>query len=270
MSKYLHNLQATRSLTDAFLKGCFVFFCWLFIGMGSVVAQDATAQMDTANEMYKQAKYQEAAVIYEELVKEGFTNTTLHYNLGSTYYRLQRTAPAILHFEKALRHSPNDRIIKENLETARKLIKNEENTFPTLFYIQWWRNIYNLLSSSIWGILTLLAFWGFCFLLYRFLTSTQNAHIRRTFFSMLGVGLLSLLLLILAFNKYSAENDDSQAIIFKEELTLRKGPSTSSDEVIRLSEGIKVEIVNESAEWVKVSLPDDTEGWVKTEDIRRI
>src|SRR3954471_8618117 len=72
-----------------------------------------------ANQAYSDARYDEAATGYQELVRTGNWNATVFYNLGNAQYRLGNFGQAILNYERALALDPRHPEADANLRLAR-------------------------------------------------------------------------------------------------------------------------------------------------------
>src|SRR3954471_10060416 len=72
-----------------------------------------------ANQAYAEARYDEAAAGYQELVRSGNWNATVFYNLGNAQYRLGNFGQAILNYERALALDPRHPEADANLRLAR-------------------------------------------------------------------------------------------------------------------------------------------------------
>src|SRR3954469_19991984 len=72
-----------------------------------------------ANQAYTDARYDEAATGYQELVRTGNWNATIFYNLGNAQYRLGNFGQAILNYERALALDPRHPEADANLRLAR-------------------------------------------------------------------------------------------------------------------------------------------------------
>ena len=71
-----------------------------------------------ANRLYADGDYLEAAQAYQSLIESGVKDPAVYYNLANAFHKLNRTAEAILYFERAHRLAPRDRDIQLNLEIA--------------------------------------------------------------------------------------------------------------------------------------------------------
>src|SRR3982750_4886441 len=75
-------------------------------------------QFARANQAYAEARYDEAAAGYQELVRSGNWNATVFYNLGNAQYRLGNFGQAILNYERALALDPRHPEADANLRLA--------------------------------------------------------------------------------------------------------------------------------------------------------
>lgn len=96
----------------------------LFFITGFVSANESdevSKAFANANELYKKENYEAAASKYEFINSNlKVESAELYFNLGNCYYKLDKVAPAIYNFEKALLFNPNDEVVKTNLEFAQK------------------------------------------------------------------------------------------------------------------------------------------------------
>ena len=85
----------------------------------SLKAQESSESLFTrGNTAYNEAKYSQAAELYEQIIKNGEHSAELYYNLGNTYYRLNQVAESIYFFEKAKQLAPKNQDIKINSSFA--------------------------------------------------------------------------------------------------------------------------------------------------------
>ena len=60
--------------------------------------------------MYQKGKYQEAITAYETELSAKKQSAELYFNIGNCYYKLNKVAPSIYNYEKALLLNPSDAI----------------------------------------------------------------------------------------------------------------------------------------------------------------
>jgi tetratricopeptide (TPR) repeat protein len=63
---------------------------------------------EKGNKSYQKGNYQEAIIAYQSVIKSKKHSAELYFNLGNCYYKLNKVAPAIYNYEKALLLNPND------------------------------------------------------------------------------------------------------------------------------------------------------------------
>jgi len=82
---------------------------------------NAVAQMNLANALYKQRKWDEALQVYNSVatgVKETKTQSAAFYNQGAIYSRQKELDKSIEAYKAALRLNPEDKQARENLQKA--------------------------------------------------------------------------------------------------------------------------------------------------------
>lgn len=220
---------------------------------------------------YSQGKYNEAIRIYEvALAKEG-NSVELHYNLGNAYFRNNMIGKAILNYERALRIDPTDEDAKANLEYAQVHTKDEISEQYEVFFVKWFKSIANLLNMTSWSIIAIALFMILLIALLLFFFN-RNILVRKL---SLCFAVFSLIVVIFANISaayiYSSTNDNSEAIVMREEAYLKSTPDNSGTDLIKIHEGRKVKIVDDTMrEWKEVELQDGTVGWLPAVAIERI
>ena len=143
----------------SFQKYIFILASFLLFHFSFATANNLKEQLKEANTQYEAGKYAEAAVLYEDILENNYESTAVYFNLGNAYYQQQKTAEAMLNFERAKRLSPNDSEIEHNLSMTKELISIKIESYPVLFYKQWAINVVHFLSSGIWSFLALISMW---------------------------------------------------------------------------------------------------------------
>ena len=73
------------------------------------------ALMSRGKDLYDQSKFEDAARVYQEVIRLKPDNQAAQSNLGSTYFRLQKIPEALAAFREAVRLNPNDAEARQNL-----------------------------------------------------------------------------------------------------------------------------------------------------------
>ncbi|MEO8230799.1 MAG: tetratricopeptide repeat protein [Ignavibacteriota bacterium] len=246
-----------------------IILLMIFISL-SIAKADVKSVMQKGNDFYKNNQYQLAIDEYDKLIKQGYEGTSLYYNLGNAHYRLGKVGYAILYYEKALRLSPNDEDVKNNLALAKLNIKDKVETLPPFFIFNIWERLLASLSVSGWTVFVYFCFilLLLCVILYFFSrTSTQQ---RVSFFSGVGVFAVLILVIILLAVKMNKEFNIKDGIIVSNLVTVKSSPDNSSKDEFVIHEGLKVRLEDKVDNWVKIRLADGKLGWISEENFGQI
>lgn len=252
----------------------FIYTFLLFVmpllatAQGSVTSAYNKALGDTA---YSQARYDDAIRIYEAVINKEGGCAELYYNLGNAFYRSGMIGKSILNYERALRFDPTDKDAKANLEHALSMTKDEVAEQYELFLVTWFKSIVNAVSITSWAVMAVAAFILLLLSLLLFFFN-QRAGIRKTALVFVVFSLfVTIFANVAASHIYNYINDKSEAIVMREEAYLKSTPDNSGTELIKIHEGRKVKIIDDTMrEWKEVELEDGTVGWLPTIAIERI
>ena len=233
-----------------------------------VKAEFSKAMGDSA---YSQGRYDDAIRIYETVIENYGCSADIYYNLGNAYYRNNMIGKAVLNYERALRMDPADKDTKANLEFVQTRTKDEVVEQYELFIVAWFKAVVNSLGITVWAVMAVIAFIVMLLSLLLFFFNSRAA-LRRTAFLLAVFSIfVTVFANIAASYIYNYMNDDSEAIVMKEEAYLKSTPDNSGTELIKVHEGRKVKFVDDSMrDWKEVELEDGTVGWLPASAIERI
>ena len=219
-------------------------------------------------ESYNTGNYSEAISHYESILENGEHSAALYFNLGNCYYKMNRIAPSIYYYEKALLLDPNDEEIQNNLTFARQMTLDAIEEMPETGLAKIYNSTTRALSYEQWGLLSLI-FVGLGIVGYIVYYLLGYATYKRIAFT------ASLVLMIMGFAfvafAYIGQRDykkDQPAIIFAEAITVRSEPNRRSEPVFELHEGTKVLVLDQLEDWNKIQLANGQEGWLPESEIR--
>lgn len=230
----------------------------------------AQTGFETGNDLYQKGKYQEALNAYESVVNNHKQSAELFYNVGNCYYKLNKVAPAIYNYEKALVLKPNDGDVLNNLKFAQKRTIDEIKVIPKVGFGKLLRDFTGIYHYNTWGwisigfsVLFLLSFIGYYF--------SQITVSKRIFFFSMFVFVIMLMISVASaiFEKSHFENE-KPAIVFVEMTDVRSEPQKMASTVVVLHEGTKVYVEEAVVGWKKVQLTDGTEGWIESKSIKEV
>ena len=247
----------------------FVFILTFIITTCSVVAQN-NALFEKGNALYNQGKYTEAIDAYMTILDTKNHSAELYFNLGNAYYKLNKVAPSIYYFEKALQLAPNDADIKNNLAFAKNMTIDAIETIPEAAISKFTKSITNYMTFDGWAKTTVILVFCFVvlFLIYYFAYTTIRK--RLAFIGSMASLFLFVVGLTLAFHKFNSDKNDKPAIVFAQESKVKAEPNLRSEESFKLHEGTKVQIIDTVKTWKKIKLDDGKSGWVSQEDIKEL
>ena len=213
-----------------------------------------------ANQAYGEARYQEAAAGYQELVRSGNWNATVFYNLGNAQYRLGNFGQAILNYERALALDPRHPEADANLRLARdeahalELRKNSIERYASMGTVKQW---------------SIAAAAGFWVALFMALILTRKRSAARV--SLVVLGLVACGVSVFAI--VTLENGPSGkalAVVTGKNVTARVATADSAQTVLVLPAGSEIKLLSERGDWIYAELPNDQHGWIPASAAERV
>ena len=247
----------------------FIFILALIIGSFSF-AQTSSELFSKANDFYKNGQYSKAAQLYSNIEKSGLESDDLFFNLGNSYYKLNKVAPSIYYYEKALKLNPMHQDAANNLVFAKRMTIDIIEDLPKTFLQRFSLNVIQKLTYNTWAILAVIAsiLAALLFLLYYFSATPKSKifYFNTTIFAVFVMAVT----VFFAFSNYNVTQNSSNAIIFSSKSEIKNSPSLDGETVFELHEGTKVTILDELSNWKKIKLADGKIGWVNVADIKEI
>lgn len=231
----------------------------------------AQSSFEKGNALYQKAQYQQAVDVYESIIKEDKQQSAeLYFNLANSYYKLNKVAPSIYNYEKALVLKPHDPDVLNNLKFAKKLTIDEIKEVPKVGFAKLIQNFTGIFNYNVWAkisvgiaFLFLLAFIGYYF--------SQLTLTKRIYFIGMFVLLVALILSVSAgMSEKSHFDNDRPAIVFSELSEVRSEPQKAGAAIFLLHEGAKVYVMETLGRWTKIELTDGTEGWIDATTIKEV
>jgi len=248
----------------------FIFIIIITLAFANINAKTPEAKLEEANALYSKGKYEDALDLYNDLYHQGYSSLELNYNLGNSYFKLNKIPDAILFYERAKRLAPDDEDLNFNLKVANLKIVDRINTVPKLFFIDWYNSISSMNSSATWSYLIIVFSWlTFIFLAGYFLI--WNIAIRKiSFFASAVSVIVAIFCIIFALEQSGKEQAKDEAIIFAPSVYIKSSPDKESTDLFILHEGTKVKILDEVGIWKKIKIADGNIGWLPAKTIEII
>ena len=160
------------------MKKIFFFLCLLSSTI--FVAQTSARKLfENANLLYKEGKFEEAIKLYKQIEAKDSVSSTLYYNLGNSYYKLNNVANTIYNYEKALLLNPLNSDAANNLEFAKRMTIDNIEELPKTFLQRLEINYLQKLSYNEWALLAVVFSFlaAILFLLFYFSTISNKKRV---------------------------------------------------------------------------------------------
>lgn len=242
------------------MKLKFIIACLLSLSASTLSAESADKLFQQANSLYKAAKYEQAAQVYEQIIKQEKQSAEVYYNLGNCYYKLQQPGKTILNYERALKLNPGDEDIQHNLKLANLKTVDKFEPVPQLALVKWWGNFRNAKSSGGWATLAIILLWVSLLLAaaYLFITAYRKLIFSTAVFFLLT----SFACLSIAFANNNQAQNSGRGVLLSSVAYVKSSPDMSGTDVFVIHEGATFKILDNSEEWYKIRLEDGKVGWL--------
>ena len=242
----------------------------IILSLNSLAQEDNTQLWEKANAYYTTEEYQQAVLMYEQILNTGEESAKLYFNLGNSYYKSGDINNAILNFERAKVLAPHDEDIEFNLRIANQYVVTSIDELPQPFFLRWRQSVVNMYPADSWAVISISAFLVFLFLLGLFVFS-QKVFIRRLSF---WAGILLIVFSAFTFSFAAQQKkkivERNQAIVFCPRVTVKSSPTQTGTDLFLIYEGLKVEITDSLTTWTEIKLADGNEGWLPDSCIVKI
>ncbi|HYD21641.1 MAG TPA: tetratricopeptide repeat protein [Flavipsychrobacter sp.] len=218
---------------------------------------------EAGNRFYSQKQYDSAAFYFEKIAALKPDDAAVYYNLGNTYYRLNKVGLAVLNYERALRISPNHKEANDNLVLTQSRIPNRVLQVQDIFFVRWWKSLTAPATTTFWSVLSLVLFLGIIGISLMKVLGKMQLPGKVT----ASLGVLWVIALMLAFS--STRNKTEAAVIMQNGTSLMS--SSKQGKIIgTLPEGTTVDIEKEDQMMAEISLTDGRKGWVEKTALSKI
>jgi drug/metabolite transporter superfamily protein YnfA len=221
-----------------------------------------------ANDCYNRKVYDSAAYYYEQLAALKPHNATVYFNLGNAYYRLNKIAPAVVNYRRALQADPDMKLAQENLMLTQTRIASPIAEAHEIFFLKWWDGITRQDKAAMWGILALVFFTLIMAVLFvKQFSKTIAAKIPQQVYIVLALAWLFSFSVGWVSAQKSSRSD--LAVVKQNEVPLMTASLTGKP-ITTLPEGTTVTVVNTLGIWVEVRLTDGRTGYVQDVLLERV
>jgi tetratricopeptide (TPR) repeat protein len=219
------------------------------------------------NAFYEQKQYDSAAWCYEQIAATRPHNAGLYYNLGNTYYKMNRIPLAVLNYERTLQIDPKNYDARDNLAIAQSRISNHIAEVKEIFFINWWHALTAQGNATLWAVLALLFFlliiagmWA-----RRFAKNGSRIPVQAPGLA----GFICACFLLLAFVSAGNSRNSDKAVVMENNAPLMNN-DLKGKPLALIPEGTTVKLLSDKGQWVEVGLPDGRSGWIDQSQVTKI
>lgn len=270
-------MSALRAAAAARAIGALALIGVAWAVWAGTVWADESVDMDlfrAANLLYQDGNFEEAALTYERLVRLGYQDATLYYNLANAYYRNEDTGRAMVNYLRARRIAPFDEDIAANLALTREKVGTADygrQPTPLLAQFAEWLPWLSLDAAAIVALLCWLTAWSaaLAWIALRPLSRRLAVALRRV----AAVSVIGLLLfgLLAIGGQMSRDHWTSIAVVTAQSADMHAAPSPRSTVSLSLDAGREVIALQTRAGWTQVQVPrTELVGWAPASAIETV
>lgn len=245
------------------IKYIFVILLFsLFLAEGAFCQTTPKEKFNKAVSDYSAGNFQDALKLWIDVYNTGYRSSSLDYNIGNAYFKINDIPNAILFYERAYLLNPSDEDINYNLEVARTLTVDRFQAIPELFFVKWYNFISLFLSANLWASVSLAGFFLCLIFLSAYIYSASYRLKVSGFWLALSFLILSVCSIAFSRHNKTLVYDSHKAIITTPLVSGKSSPDSSGTDLFVLHEGTKVTIGDEVGDWYEIRLSDGNKGWV--------
>jgi tetratricopeptide (TPR) repeat protein len=235
------------------LRGWPVWLLLAWLAPSAVLGAEPAPDFESANKLFEQGRFADAAVAYERLLTNGPT-AALHFNLGNARFKTGQPGKAIFHYHHALRLAPRDPDARGNLQFARRSLGATVDEPLARHLLR-----HHTVDEWAWLAGAGLGAWFVLLALGEALPAKRAvlAWLTKT------VGVFALV----AASLLAAARWDRQAtrlaVVVVPEAPARPGPLLESKAAFTLRDGAEVVVLDAKDDWLQVRDAGQRAGWVR-------
>jgi tetratricopeptide (TPR) repeat protein len=215
---------------------------------------------NAANAAYAEGKYEVAKVDYIQLVDSREYSPELFYNLGNAWFKLNDQGRAILNYQRALILNPAFDEAKANLQTALKIVGNDNpktmgdslgryaDYLPVVASVSFWIAIFCMVGALRKG----------------FSYATVFAFVSIT------AAILFVSSLVVCIWIGAGLKDSNRALVIESGTDLKYGPAITARPVESLQIGQPVRLISARGDWTFCRANTGNLGWILSRKVERV
>ncbi len=232
--------------------------------------EELSSIFEDANRLYLEQKFDAAASRYEAIIKNGYENGEVYFNLGNAYYKSGKLQNAILNYERARKFIPNDDDLNFNIQLVSLQLQDKIEAIPELFIYRWMDSLLTIFTREtmirLMYTLFLLAIAAFSYFLF------AESYEHRRYSLMAGMICCALLAVGIAnfVIQTVRESNAEFAVVMTDVANIKSAPDSKGNDLFVIHRGLKVQVLDNVNTWFKIRLADGKVGWIPEKEIEKI
>ena len=219
----------------------------------------AMANESRAWDFYLNKDYVASASHFKSLAQGSPHNFSYHYNLASSYYRLNKYTLAKVHFLHALKINPSDQDTQLNIALINKKMIDQQFLFD-----KYWGHIMGVNLKELLAILFIISA-IFMMVMYTKRHQAHNERIKRS-----GIIVMFIWGIFVILAMVASATAPSYGVVKEEKIQVFSGPSKTQQALFYAHEGAEYKIIKATTFWLNVQFPNGLKGWVESKYIINI
>lgn len=218
---------------------------------------------------YQKNDYVNALLQYDRILQSGYEGGNLYYNIGNSFFKMNKLGRAILFYERARRLMPHDSDLKSNIAFARSLAGEEsyEDVVGNRIAKAMKRPFRNFPLGELASAAIIIYLFTALLIGFSMLNPMAGKRIRM----ILALDIIICLYTLAVFGmRYYSEEVARYGIVLAKGVECKYEPIDKSATYYKLQEASEVEILATHDGWKKIKRADGKIGWVKKEAVEAI
>lgn len=221
----------------------------------TLFASDVAANFSTANQLYSEGKFPQAAKAYATILNSGAVSPNLLFNAGNAEFKSGNLGRAIASYRRAALLAPRDVDVRANLNFARNQVQGgslAENH---------WESVLGTLTLNEWTALAVIAFW----LAFGLFVAMQlRPDWKNTLRGFARVSAVATVLLCACLGAASSIHFSKQvAVVLSPDAVTRSGPFSDAQNAFAVHDGAELSVLDQRNGWVQVADNSGRSGWIQ-------
>ncbi len=222
-------------------------------------SQTPSSSFESANKLYYENKFPEAAAAYEKLIQAGSVSPALYFNLGNAWFKAGQIGRSLAAYRQAEQLAPRDPDIRANLQFARNQTQG-----PTFSPNRWHLSLAKLTLNE-WTMLASGAVWLWFLLLAAAQWRSAWKRNFRKLWASLGVVAAALCACLGA--ALHDQRSSLVAIVIAPDAVVRRGPLDDSQNVFAVHDGAEMRVLDRKDDWLQVTTDPRRIGWIRRNQV---